>query len=445
MLDSVAVPSDPAALAPVSPDDPCGPDLDLAGDAEYLNFVAATEGAFPGNFYDFIRDSIEFPVALETAEKLLKRTLDARLVILLAKLSILNRNVSGFARWMASLAWLMREHWDGAHPRAEEGDHSARLGQLMTLEDNSVVLLPLQYAPLIETLREGPLTYRAQLVAAGAVQPRSVTRMDERGEQQTSAEEKFISAKAIEKLLREIELDKLSGALESLRRLQAAVESIKATTIERVGRADAVQLPELGKLVKDMAAFLYGALSARDPTLAPPAAAKASGEAIEGAAAEGPEAAPTAFASLAEVDAALASALGYFAGSEPSSPALILIHQARETLGKNLYDVMKLLAPSHADAARISVGPVGAFTVPVSSLSNAPGVEFTHCEAEPASNRAAALALIESVTAHMRRTEPSSPAPYLLDRAKALGSRDFAGLLRDLLPDDNLDSMKKGR
>ena len=112
MLDSVAGPSDPAALAPVSPDEPCGPDLDLAGDAEYLNFVAATEGALPANFYDFNRDSIEFPVALQTAEKLLNRTLDARLVILLAKLSILNRDVAGFARWMASLAWLLREHWD---------------------------------------------------------------------------------------------------------------------------------------------------------------------------------------------------------------------------------------------------------------------------------------------------------------------------------------------
>ena len=41
-------------------------------------------------------------------------------------------------------------------------------------------------------------------------------------------------------------------------------------------------------------------------------------------------------------------------------------------LGKNLYEVMKLLAPPHADAARVFVGPDGVFTVPVKSLSNAP-------------------------------------------------------------------------
>ena len=217
------VPTDAAALAPISPEEPCGPDLDLAGDAEFLNFVAATEGALPGNYYDFRRESIDFPAALQTAEKLLRRTLDVRLLVLLAKLSILNRDVAGFARWMASIAWLLRAHWDEANPRAERGDYSARLGQLMTLGDSAVVLLPLQYAPLLETQRDGALTYRARLVAAGVVQPRAVTRMNARGEQETSAEEKFISAKSVERLLREIEVEALSRAVAMLRGLAAAV------------------------------------------------------------------------------------------------------------------------------------------------------------------------------------------------------------------------------
>ena len=45
--------SEPAALAPISPDEPCGPDLDLAGDAEFLNFLAATEGALPARLLCF--------------------------------------------------------------------------------------------------------------------------------------------------------------------------------------------------------------------------------------------------------------------------------------------------------------------------------------------------------------------------------------------------------
>ena len=77
--------------------------------------------------------------------------------------------------------------------------------------------------------------------------------------------------------------------------------------------------------------------------------------------------------------------------------------------------------------------------------SGAPSAEFSRADAEPAPSRAAALALIDNVASHMRRVEPSSPAPYLLDRAKALASRDFLSLLQDVLPEDDLASMKNGR
>ncbi len=124
---------------------------------------------------------------------------------------------------------------------------------------------------------------------------------------------------------------------------------------------------------------------------------------------------------------------------------MLLIGQARETLGKNLYEVMKLLAPAHADGARLFVGPEGAFTVPVKSLSSAPSVEISRAEPEPAPTRAAALALIDAVAAHMSRAEPSSPAPYLLERARNLATRDFLSLLHDVLPEDAIAALKKGK
>ena len=37
----------------------------------------------------------------------------------------------------------------------------------MTLEENTTVLLPLQYATLLDAQREGEFSYRAQLVATG--------------------------------------------------------------------------------------------------------------------------------------------------------------------------------------------------------------------------------------------------------------------------------------
>ena len=107
---------------------------------------------------------------------------------------------------------------------------------------------------------------------------------------------------------------------------------------------------------------------------------------------------------------------------------------------------MKLLTPAHADKARVFVGPDSVFTVPVKSLSNVPPQLEVPREAPPAArSRAAALEMIDAVAAHLRRVEPSSPAPYLLERARNLASRDFLSLLQDVLPEDALAALKKGK
>ena len=437
-------PPNPFALPIVSETDPCGPDLDLEGDAEFMNFVAATEGLLPASYYAFNRAGIDFPAALQTAEALLRRTLDVRLLALMAKLSILNRDIAGFARRIGNIAWLVSEHWEAVNPRPEGDDASGRIAQLMTLEDNAVVLLPLQYAPLLDTNREGVLAYRDQLLATGAVQPRSVTLYNLKGEKQTTEPEQFMAPNAIARVLSDVEIGKLASVAETFKNLGASILSIRTATTKHVGFENGVELPKLAKLVAEMAEFLRAPLVRRDPSLAPPPEAPRGAEdAAASDAAAAP--APAAFASRAEVDAALASAFGYFAASEPTSPALLLIRQARETLGKNLYEVMKLLAPPHADAARVFVGPDGAFTVPVKSLSTTPTAPIEGAPAEPAASRAAALALIDAVSAHMQRAEPSSPVPYLLDRARNLATRDFLSLLQDVLSEEAIASLKKGK
>ena len=436
----------PFALAPIAPDEPCGPDLDLDGDATFLNFVAATEGLLPGplteDFYKYNRAEIDFAESIAAGEKLLARTLDVRLLVLLAKLAILNRDIHGFARRVGGLAWLIETHWETAHPRADGEDYGLRLAQLDTLDQTAVVLLPLQYSPLIETAREGALAYRDQLVASGTALPRSITRYNLKGEKEASAPEKFLPINAIQRLVADVELGELKRASQTVTGLAAAVRTIRAVTTERAGPENAVKLDKLGALADGMVEFLRGALFKRDPSLAPPPPLEPGADEVGGAA---PAATPAAFASRGEVDAALQSALGYFASAEPTSPALLLIRQARETLGKNLYEVMKLLAPPHADTARVFVGPDSAFTVPVKSLSSAPSAAMTAVASQPAASREAALTLIDAVAAHMRRAEPSSPVPYLLERARNLATRDFLSLLQEVLPDEAIAALKKGK
>ena len=268
----------PFSLRLISADDPCGPDLDLEGDADYLNFFAAIEGLLPANYYGFNRETIGFPAAFKTLDSLLERTLDIRLLILGAKLAILNRNFESFAARIGSVAWLLGAHWDEVHPRAEGGDFALRAGQLETLDDNAVSLLPLQYAPLIDAGRLGVLSYRDHLVATGAAQPRVVTRLNLRGEEETTADEKFMAPSAVDRLLRDVDIERIVGAYETARGLVSSVQAIRSATTERGGDSAAVRLEKLDGIAKGMAEFLRAALAARDPSFAPAADAEAPGE-----------------------------------------------------------------------------------------------------------------------------------------------------------------------
>jgi type VI secretion system protein ImpA len=431
---------DDAALAAVSEDAPCGPDLEAEGDAQFMNYMAAIEGQLPATFFSedpqktksiftFDRGSFDFPTALATGGKLLTRSHDVRLLVLLAKLSILNQDLDGFAHWIAVLARLLADHWDDSHPRGEDGDFIARISQLSTLDDGPVVVLPLQYAPLAETQRDGILTFRAQMVAQGDANRREG--------------ETLLNAGAIDKVLLNVELPRLAQTLRSLLSLKTSIARIRSTLIERVGFEQALNFEALSRLVERMVSFIQAAVALRDPSMAGP---EPQADDAAPASDAGGQAAPSDFASLADVDAALGAALAYFESREPSSAAVLLIGQARLLLGKNLYEVMKLLAPAHADAARIFVGADAAFMVPVSSISaNSDSAEPQEKrEIAPAATRAAALALIDAVSAHLRKAEPSSPAPHLLDRAKSLASRDFLSLLKDLLPEAALSVLKDG-
>ena len=171
-----------------------------------MNFLAAYEGQLPDSFFSFDRKTIEFPAAFAAAATLRKRTQDLRLILIVAKLAVLNRDFYGFAREIAEIAWLLRNRWDEVHPQPERGDFSSRLAQLGTLDDSPVVVLPLQYATLLQSDREGPLAYRAVMVMLGDAKLREG--------------EKLAAAGAIERMLATIDVEALATAHAALVRLR---------------------------------------------------------------------------------------------------------------------------------------------------------------------------------------------------------------------------------
>ena len=179
-LATAASEPDPAVAAlcaPLAGEAPYGPDLDFDGDGDYLNFFAQAEGILPSSFFSaedgkpFDRTAVDINGQLELVKPLLGRTRDLRLLIMQARLQVLNRDLAGFAVSVAAAAELLANSWDQVHPRCPGSDLTARSITVAGL-DVPTVVFPLQYTPLFDARRIGMVTYRALMIAGDEVKPR---------------------------------------------------------------------------------------------------------------------------------------------------------------------------------------------------------------------------------------------------------------------------------
>jgi type VI secretion system protein ImpA len=432
-----------ALIAPVSDSDPCGPDLELADDLEFMQFMARAEGLLPSSFFAFDRSSIDFPAEFVAIKKLLGDTLDLRPLSVLAKLLVLNRDLAGFASCVAGIGSLLSERWDEVHPRGEDGDFGMRMAVLQSLDDLPPVVLPLQHVPLAESRRFGPITYRGYLLATGEAKPRE--------------NEQVLDRSTIEGAFMETDLPRLVETANHLRSLQTALGGIRATCVAKVGHEKAVSFDNLGPVAGNALAVLESIIVKRDPSGVPKAAAqeRSAETAVQPGKTTRYQGLPS-LGSTREAAAALAAAAAYFRRFEPSNPAVLLVRQAEELMGKSFLEVMRILMPNQAEQATIQIRGAHSLDLPIERLStlisDQAGVEEptrenrSDCDGAHIANGAGepsfqirtrddALALLVQVGDYYRLVEPSSPVPLLTERALSLAECDFLGLLKDLLPE----------
>jgi type VI secretion system protein ImpA len=187
-----------------------------------------------------------------------------------------------------------------------------------------------------------------------------------------------------------------------------------------------------------------GVVVKRDPALA-----TVDPQASEGEAGGAPTTIPAgAVASTRDVADALAAIADYFSRREPSSPALLLVRQAEQLMGKSFLEVMRVLVPNHMEQAAVQIGKDRQiFDLPIERLSafaeapQLPEEEASETEGQPAprrleaKTRGDAIRLLEQIGTYYRIAEPSSPVPFLTDRARSFAERDFLSLLKELLPE----------
>lgn len=411
--------------APIAEDLPCGPDPD--GNPDIETFVAAAESDLPVSFFKFDRSKLDAPTQLDRILVLLQKSRDLRLIVLAAKFSILSGSIAEFSDAVSGMAHLLMERWDDVHPRGAEGDFGLRSAYVSGLDDLPTVILPLQAAPLVNDRRIGAVTYRAQLVASGAVPRREKEEVPDR----TAIHEALVRAG----------LDGLKAILEPVARIGAALKEITNAFAEHVGFEQVPAFTNLSPLVADIETFLRGVMGDVDPSFAL-SQTSTGGEA--GADASETPPALSGFPPLlgtSDAGEALKAIERYYTHNEPSSPAVLLIRQAQQLIGKSFVEALQSLAPSLMEKATIRIGGDAPFALTMAQLKTLsgqpPSATGTNGASPPQSyavgTRSDAAILMDAIEKFYRRQEPSSPIPLLLERARLFVDRDFSTLLKDVM------------
>lgn len=354
---------------PISDEQPCGPDLDMEYDMDFMNLVAELEGAMPTSYFRFEPSSFNFDGFYDRIGEQLERTHDLRMLVPVAKLRILQGDLAGCAEAIDAMRKLLKTFWTDAHPQALDGDWILRTSQLLTLDDNPNMVLPMQHAPIIRSRRSGVINLRKWQVATGEINPRE-------------GEDK-LDANSITSALQEAEAADIEKAVASLELIEDALADIQRITISEAGYENAVTLDRLPKAIEGMLELIRSATGAGGE------------QGVGGEAGAAGEAGGTVFGTVMlppgavksrkEAKEALDIAHTYFLINEPSNPAQLLLREAIGLIDKGFYSLVYDLLPSQASNSvfRLGKDPYFELSVPeVDSRNPAPEIPSEESESE---------------------------------------------------------------
>lgn len=431
-------------LEPVSPDQPCGPDLEREDDAGFLDYYYEAESRLPERYFtpgspdDGREDRLFDPRQIDLrAEKaaiapLLARSRDLRLVSLLARFQILAGKLAEFASSLEDMAALLGQWPDQLHPRMirSPGDRRAAIE---ALNSQPAVVMPLLHLPL---LPGSDVTLRRYLVASGKVTPRL-------------SEQDMPDADILAALRNGADQRQLAATNEHLNRAADALFRIRRLAQSHPESGFSPDLDAVRGAIADMQAMIAAARPELRPWSEKPDAALAAGlPDPQGLVAPTTPPLPAAAApqgppirDRATAAAALDGLQSWLAQHEPSSPALLLVEQARQLVGASLVDAMEALMPGRAGDAVLDIGHGSGFSLPMERLRSltrtvsqaAPADQGRPARLPPITSRDQIAPGLSAVENYFASHEPASPIPLLLLKARDMLGKGFDAIMAELL------------
>lgn len=440
---------------PVETDPPCGPDLEQQDDETFVDYYFEAEGRLPERYFtpglapdgseDRIFDpkSIDFSRESKQISDLLKRSRDLRLTSLLARFAVLSGRLGEFADAVEQTARLM-EVWPAeAHPRVDQGA-AERRAAIEALNAQPVVVMPLLHLPILPS---GDATLRRYMVATGRADPRG----SEEGLDASVDVLAPLRSDSSQSQLAKVQAD-LSRTAEALHRIQTLAGSHPTARFSPDLAAVRTAIADMQAMISaarpDLPGWSEDQAEAAAPVAEEPAPAEMLGGALGAGAAMA--AAPVAvapgdapkIATRAAALAALQKAEGWLVEREPSSPALLLVVQARLLVGAPLVQALETLLPAQAGKAVLNIGRGSPFALPMDKLKtlSTAGLE-KQPEAAPAApvdlpaitDRRELTACLIGIEAYYAAHEPASPVPLLLAKARDMLTKRFDAIVAELI------------
>lgn len=428
---------------PITDEEPCGPNLDLADDEDFVDYYFTALGRLPEAYFNPNRppeialfDPKSVDIAAENAriDSMLERSRDIRLLVLKAQWEGLAGRLVPMSEAIVAIADIIEAFGAAVHPTLADGP-SDRREALNELAQQATIVQPLTY---IGINGPGEVSLRKIKVARGDLSPHPGEEVQSTGQLMD-----MLGSPGARKRVDEgfAAIGAMTAALDRINKQCKMGDAPFTIAVEPLRDV----LGELRGLILDARPDLRGAegdVTAEEPEDEDDLAASEGDDAGASAATVPVDTGPVG--SHAEARATLEACEAYFQTREPSSAALLLITQARLLIGKPLIEALETLLPTEAPKTVVEFGPQTGFVLTIDRLKQLSGQ--VSANTAPAGEPEApvtppqiatggeAAGALRNVETYFRTAEKSSPVPILLQRARSYLDKDFQALVDELIP-----------
>jgi type VI secretion system protein ImpA len=324
-------------LQEISPDAPCGPNLEY--DPLFLELEQAILGRPEVQYGDVITPAVppEWKTVNKLALELFSRSRDLRVAGPLLRAALALRGIVGLGDGLQLVQQLLIDRWESVHPQLDPEDDldpMLRINSLAVLAEMTTTIKEIKESSLVVLPGLGPLTLRDLDVALGELPS-------------PDGKEK-ISIASISLAMNDLDPEVFSRTFDALKLAYDSAIGIEKVLLQKVGASQTLNLDLLVKNLKRGRDFF----AERNAQITGAHSESATDDGIEIESTSGGGRSVIAKQAISgeiltrdDVANMIEKICVYYQKYEPSSPVPLVLQRAKRLVRKNFFEIMEDLAP----------------------------------------------------------------------------------------------------